>query len=79
MELDGPAAAGLIDVDAARTGRFERRLTVGGQTFAVLSVPQGPDYLVEVDGAVHRISGGEAGLVRAPGAGDGGGHPGGRR
>ena len=24
------------------------------------------DYLVEVDGAVHRISGGEAGLVRAP-------------
>ena len=27
---------------------------------------QGSDYLVEVDGAVHRISGGEAGLVRAP-------------
>ncbi len=25
-----------------------------------------PDYLIEVDGAVHRISGGEAGLVRAP-------------
>ena len=47
----------------------------------MLSVAQGPDYLVEVDGAVHRISGGEAGLVRAPapamvvaipvGAGDG--------
>ena len=32
----------------------------------MLSVAQGPDYLVEVDGAVHRISGGEAGLVRAP-------------
>ena len=32
----------------------------------MLSVAQGPDYLIEVDGAVHRISGGEAGLVRAP-------------
>jgi biotin carboxyl carrier protein len=42
------------------------RLTVAGTTYAVLVAPQGPDYLVEVDGAVHRISGGEAGLVRAP-------------
>ena len=40
------------------------------------SAPQGPDYLVEVDGAVHRISGDEAGLVRAPAPGDGRGHPG---
>ncbi|MCW2716464.1 carboxyl transferase domain-containing protein [Pseudonocardia sp.] len=62
VELDGHS----VDVDAERTGRFERKLTVGEQTFAVLSVPQGSDYLVEVDGAVHRISGGEAGLVRAP-------------
>ena len=62
VELDGQ----VVDVDAERTGRFERKLVVSGQTFAVLSVPQGSDYLVEVDGAVHRISGGEAGLVRAP-------------
>ena len=62
----GGSAAGTVDVDADRTGRFERKLVVGGHTFAVLSVPQGSDYLVEVDGAVHRISGGEAGLVRAP-------------
>ena len=67
VELAGPdGPVGVLDVDAARTGRFERRLTVGGQTFSVLSVPQGSDYLIEVDGAVHRISGGEAGLVRAP-------------
>ena len=67
VELAGPdGAAAAVDVDAARTGRFERRLTVAGQTFSVLAVPQGPDYLIEVDGAVHRISGGEAGLVRAP-------------
>ncbi|HEY0811678.1 MAG TPA: carboxyl transferase domain-containing protein [Pseudonocardia sp.] len=62
VELDGKA----VDVEAERTGRFERKLTVGDKTFAVLSVPQGSDYLVEVDGAVHRISGGEAGMVRAP-------------
>ncbi|HLU54435.1 MAG TPA: carboxyl transferase domain-containing protein [Pseudonocardia sp.] len=62
VELDGKA----VDVDVERTGRFERKLTVAGRSYHVLSVPQGPDFLVEVDGAVHRISGGEAGLVRAP-------------
>ena len=62
VELDGRA----VEVDVERSGRFELRLTTGGQAFDVLSVAQGPDYLVEVDGAVHRISGGEAGLVRAP-------------
>ncbi len=62
VELDGRS----VEVDVERSGRFELRLRVGGETFDVLSVAQGPDYLVEVDGAVHRISGGEAGLVRAP-------------
>jgi acetyl/propionyl-CoA carboxylase alpha subunit/acetyl-CoA carboxylase carboxyltransferase component len=62
VELDGHVA----EVESERTGRFERRLTVAGTTYAVLSAPQGSDYLVEVDGTVHRISGGEAGLVRAP-------------
>jgi acetyl/propionyl-CoA carboxylase alpha subunit/acetyl-CoA carboxylase carboxyltransferase component len=62
VELDGHA----VDADVERYGRFERRLTVGDQAFAVLSAAQGPDYLIEVDGAMHRMSGGEAGLVRAP-------------
>ena len=62
VELDGRS----VEVDVERSGRFELRLGVGGQTFDVLSVAQGTDYLVEVDGAVHRISGGEAGLVRVP-------------
>jgi len=62
VELDGHA----VEADIERSGRFELTLGVGDQTFHVLSVAQGPDYLVEVDGAVHRISGGEAGLVRAP-------------
>ncbi|RZT84379.1 acetyl/propionyl-CoA carboxylase alpha subunit [Pseudonocardia sediminis] len=62
VELDGRT----VDVDVERSGRFERRLTVGGTTYAVLSVAQDSDFIVEVDGAVHRISGGEAGIVRAP-------------
>ncbi|MEJ2859889.1 ATP-binding protein [Actinomycetospora flava] len=64
--LEGDGDGSGVDVVVERSGRFERRLTVGGRTFGVLSVAQGPDYLVEVDGAVHRIAGGEAGLVRAP-------------
>src|SRR6476646_8390463 len=62
VDLDGRS----VEVDVDRADRFELRLAVGSQTFDVLSVAQGPDYLVEVDGTVHRISGGEAGLVRAP-------------
>ncbi|HEV2256963.1 MAG TPA: biotin/lipoyl-containing protein, partial [Streptosporangiaceae bacterium] len=62
VQLDSRA----VPVDVERSGRFELSLGVGGQHFDVLSVAQGPDYLIEVDGAVHRISGGEAGMVRAP-------------
>ena len=63
---DDPMTGCAVEVDVERSGRFELSLGVGGQHFDVLSVAQGPDYLIEVDGAVHRISGGEAGLVRAP-------------
>ena len=67
VELDVPGSSPQsVDVDVERNGAYERRLTVGEQSWAVLSVAQESDYLVEVDGAVHRISGGEAGIVRAP-------------
>jgi acetyl/propionyl-CoA carboxylase alpha subunit/acetyl-CoA carboxylase carboxyltransferase component len=66
VQLAGDEQSRAVQVDVERSGRFELALGVGGQHFAVLSVVQGPDYLIEVDGAVHRISGGEAGLVRAP-------------
>ena len=62
----GDEQSRAVQVDVERSGRFELTLAAGGQHFDVLSVAQGADYLVEVDGAVHRISGGEAGLVRAP-------------
>jgi len=55
-----------VEADIERSGRFELTIGVGDRHFDVVSVAQGPDYLVEVDGAVHRISGGEAGLLRAP-------------
>ena len=62
VELDGLT----VEADIERSGRFELTLRVGGQAFRVLCVAQGADYLIEVDGAVHRISRYEAGLVRAP-------------
>ena len=62
VELDGVT----VDVDVERSSQFERMLRVGDQAFAVLAVAQGADYLIEVDGAVHRMHGGEAGMVRAP-------------
>jgi acetyl/propionyl-CoA carboxylase alpha subunit/acetyl-CoA carboxylase carboxyltransferase component len=66
IEMDGNEQGRAVEADIERSGRFELTIDAGGQHFDVLSVAQGPDYLVEVDGAVHRISGGEAGLVRAP-------------
>ena len=66
VEVAGNEHGRTVEVDVERSGRFELTLDVGDQHFDVLSVAQGPDYLVEVDGAVHRIAGGEAGLVRAP-------------
>ena len=76
IELAGDEQGHSVDVEVDRSGRFELRLRVGGQTFDVLSVAQGTDYLVEVDGAVHRISGGEAWPGPCAGPGHGGGDPG---
>ncbi|MFP4635714.1 MAG: biotin carboxylase N-terminal domain-containing protein, partial [Nitriliruptoraceae bacterium] len=50
-----------------RLRRFERRLTVEDARFRVVSINQGPDELIEVDGVPHRISQDDAGLIRAPG------------
>ncbi|HEY6787650.1 MAG TPA: biotin carboxylase N-terminal domain-containing protein, partial [Trebonia sp.] len=62
VELDGLA----VEADIERSGRFELMLGVGGQAFHVLCIAQGAEYLIEVDGAVQRISRYEAGIVRAP-------------
>lgn len=61
-----------VDVDGRRThlhldrlGRFERGLTVGGEKYRVVSIVQGGDYLIEVDGAPHRFSRQDLSIIRA--------------
>src|SRR5262245_54006237 len=57
---------GTLDVAVERLGRFASRLQVDGRTHRVTSVFSAPDHLVEVDGAAHRVSLDEGGLIRAP-------------
>ncbi len=57
---------GALDADVERLGRFASRLQLGGRVHRVVSVFHAPDHLVEVDGAAHRVSLDEGGLVRAP-------------
>ncbi|MCK6547438.1 carbamoyl-phosphate synthase subunit L [Myxococcota bacterium] len=46
-------------------GRFERRLTIGARRHRTVSLVQGPDHLVEVEGVPHRFSRDDGGIVRA--------------
>ncbi len=56
-----------IDVRVERIGAFERRITCYGQRHRVLSISNGLNQVVEVDGVSHRITRDEGGIVRAPG------------
>ncbi len=55
-----------IEVHVERLGRVERRLTCFGRRYRVLSLVDGPDCYVEVEGIPHRITHEEGGLVRSP-------------
>ena len=55
-----------IEVHVERLGVFERRLTCFGRRYRVLSLVDGPDCYVEVEGIPHRITHEEGGLVRSP-------------
>lgn len=61
VELDGQR----LEVALERPRRFEARVGVGGTTFRVVSMLDGVDQLIEVDGATHRFSIDEGGVVRA--------------
>jgi len=63
------AAGTGFDVEVERLGRFERRLTISGQRYRVVSLRQGSEDMVEVDGVPHRVSQEAAGMVRAPAPG----------
>jgi len=55
-----------VDVRLERTGRFDRRVSLGGRSYRVLSSVHGADHLIEVDGVAHRVARSSGGLVRAP-------------
>ena len=55
-----------FEVQIERLGRVERRLTCFGRRYRVLSLVEGPDCYVEVEGIPHRITHEEGGLVRSP-------------
>lgn len=64
----------LIDHDGLRLlaivdtlSNFERRLEIENRRFRIVSLRQGADLLVEVDGVPHRVSHDDAGLIRTPG------------
>ena len=55
-----------VDLRVERTGRFDRRVSLAGRTYRVLSVVHGVRHMIEVDGVVHRVSRNSGGVVRAP-------------
>jgi acetyl/propionyl-CoA carboxylase alpha subunit/acetyl-CoA carboxylase carboxyltransferase component len=62
VEIDGMR----IDAQIERWGQFECWLTVFGRRFRVLSVVQGQNYRIEVDGVSHQIDRDDGGVVHAP-------------
>jgi acetyl/propionyl-CoA carboxylase alpha subunit/acetyl-CoA carboxylase carboxyltransferase component len=60
------ADGATVDVHVEPLRRFARRLEIDGRAFAVDSVTDGADHLVEVEGVAHRVSRDEGGVVRAP-------------
>jgi acetyl/propionyl-CoA carboxylase alpha subunit/acetyl-CoA carboxylase carboxyltransferase component len=58
--------AASVDLQVEPLGRFARRFAIGAGAFAVDSVTDDTDYLMEVEGVAHRVSRGQGGVVRAP-------------
>jgi acetyl/propionyl-CoA carboxylase alpha subunit/acetyl-CoA carboxylase carboxyltransferase component len=58
-----------LDFTAEQVGRFEYVLYINDRQFQILSLPDGNDYTVEVNGIPHHVSREAAGLVRAPAPG----------
>ncbi|MGW4065130.1 ATP-binding protein [Amycolatopsis sp. NPDC004747] len=54
------------DVEVARVGDVERRLSFPGRVYRVLAAHAGPVHTVEVEGITHTIARDEGGVVRAP-------------
>ena len=63
VEVDGSCIEALIHP----LGKFEYWLTAFGRRFHVVSVVQGVNYRIEVDGVSHSINRDDGGVVHAPG------------
>jgi len=61
-ELDGARA----EAEFERLGTFEMRLACRGRSHRVLSVAQGVEHRVEIDGIESRFARDDGGIVRAP-------------
>jgi acetyl/propionyl-CoA carboxylase alpha subunit len=55
-----------IDVRVDRLGKFEHWLTVFGRRFHIVSIVQGLNFRIEVDGVSHKIDRDDGGIVHAP-------------
>ncbi len=55
-----------VEIRIDEVGRFEYRLDLAGSQYQVLSMLDGNEHRVEVDGIPHRLSRDNAGVVRAP-------------
>ncbi|HZD66095.1 MAG TPA: biotin carboxylase N-terminal domain-containing protein, partial [Acidimicrobiales bacterium] len=58
-----------VEAETALVAPYERTLVVAGRSIRVVSIVEHGEAVVEVDGLPHRISQGDAGLVRAPSPG----------
>ena len=62
VEVDGTR----IDARVERLGRFEYWLSAFGRHFHIVSVIEGLNYRIEVDGVAHKIDRDDGGIVHAP-------------
>ena len=62
VESDGTS----LDAQLDRLGEFEYWLTVFGRRFNIVSIVQGLNYRIEVDGVSHRVDRDDGGVVHAP-------------
>ena len=62
VEMDGA----LVQIEMDRLGQFEYWLEGFGRRFHIVSVVQGLNYRIEVDGIAHRIDRDDGGVVHAP-------------
>jgi acetyl-CoA carboxylase carboxyltransferase component/biotin carboxyl carrier protein len=55
-----------LDASLERIDAYSSRLTVEGSRYRLITASHGPVHLVEVDGATHRVSRDEGGVLRSP-------------